>query len=203
MAWPHLGGIIKVVVTYGFNGVPSVNVHFVLQRTPDTPVPNAELVLAANAFHTAWNTTWKTRAHEDWSVDSIIATDWSGIDGEAVGTSLTLPIDGVATTGDPSPASVTLVGSHRTGLTGKSRRGRNYIAGVAQAEVDGNSASQGLVTDVATLYSGLDTALDGEDMDLVVYSLMAEGAKRVTPLATIVTATIVNAAIDTQRRRLT
>lgn len=202
MAWPHLGGIIKVRITYGFNGKPAVNVHFVLQRTPATPVPTEQLEEAADAFHAAWNTSWKTRAHEDWSVDSIVATDWSDIDGGAVGSTLSMPIDGVATVGDPTPASVSLVGSHRTGLTGKSRRGRNYIAGLAQAEVDGNTASQGIVTDVATLYTGLATNLDAVDMDLVVYSLKAGGTERVTPLATLVTATIVNTLVDTQRRRL-
>lgn len=202
MAWPHLDGIIKVRMTYGFDGRPSVNIHFVLQRTPASPIPEAELEAAAFAFTTSWGFAWDDRAHTEWTLDAVKTIDWSEADGIEFDQEEFLPVVGLGAVGDPSPASVTLVASHRTGRTGRSRRGRNYIPGLAQAEVDGNDASQGLVTDIASVYTRLATELDLADMDLVVYSLVTGGAKRVVPIATLVTSTIVNSGIDTQRRRL-
>lgn len=203
MAWPNLSGIIKVRMTYGFDGKPSVNVHFVLQRTPASPIPTAVLNSAAAAFYNAWSAQWDTRAHEDWSLDEVTATDWSMADGEEISHANGLPLLGLGAVGDPCPASVALVVSHRTGKIGRSRRGRNYIPGLAQAEVDGNDSSEGIITDLAAMYTNAEAGLAAASLDLVVYSLYSGGIARVTPIATLVTSHIINSAIDTQRRRLT
>lgn len=203
MAWPNLAGIIKIKMTYGFDGKPSVNVHFVLQRSPASPIPTAVLTAAAGAFNNAWSAQWDTRAHEDWSLDAISATDWSLPDGEEVAHENGLPLLGLGAVGDACPASVALVVSHRTGRIGRSRRGRNYIPGLAQAEVDGNDSSEGIVTDLAAMYANAEAGLAAQNLDLVVYSLYSGGVARTTPVATLVTSHIINSAIDTQRRRLT
>ena len=201
MAWPHLDGIIKVVVTYGYNGTPSVNVHFILQRTPVSPIPAAVLLLAANTMRNAIGAEWIPEMALNWEVSNVTAQDWSLPDGDQIQSTGVLPLTGTDA-GTAIPASVALVVSHRTDHTGRSRRGRTYLAGLNEGNVSFNDANAESVTAAAEFFSVLDSTLDLEDMDHVVYSLYSDGAPRVTPLATLVTSRIVNNRVDTQRRRL-
>lgn len=201
MAWPFLDGMIKVVVTYGFDGVPSINVHFVLQRTPESPIPDAELRSAANAFHVGYAQEWKHMMGEDWSIDNITGLDFSQEDGAQIQTNLTLPIDGSEITPE-IPASVALVVSHRTDRTGRSRRGRTYLAGLTEGSTDGNTVDATAITRAGDCFDDIDTNLDSIDMDHVVYSLYSEGVARAVPIATLITNRIINNRVDTQRRRL-
>ncbi len=201
MAWPHLDGIIKVVITYGYNGTPSINVCFVLQRSPGSPIAGGILLTAANAFHNAWANAWKNQMGSEWEVSNITAQDWSLPDGEQIQTDEVLPIDG-SEVDIAIPASVALVVSHRTERTGRSRRGRTYLPGLTEGNVIFNTADAGCVTQAAGNFTVLDTNLDALNLDHVVYSLYADSAPRVTPIATVITSRIVNNRVDTQRRRL-
>lgn len=201
MAWPHLAGMIKVVITYGFDGKPAINVHFVLERTPSTPVDDGVLLAAANSFHSALDTYWEPEMGSEWQVDNITATDWSDIDGSQITTDEALPIVGTEVS-EEIPASVALVVSHRTDYTGRSRRGRTYLPGLTEGNVGGNGVDAGAVTAAATYMESVDTLLASEDLDMVVYSLWSQGVERVTPLPTLITSRIINSRVDTQRRRL-
>jgi len=201
MAWPWLDGMIKVVVTYGFDGQPSVNVHFVLQDTPVSPVPDAALLSVADAAWTAWDDNWKTRASDEWNVDDIVAYDWSREGGNVIQTDSALPILGGNVTA-PVPANCAVVVSQRTNRTGRNYRGRNYVPGLATSTVTGNEVNADLMTDLSLIYSDFRTALGVLGMQQVVYSLFYEGEKRVTPEPTPISGTIVDSRVDTQRRRL-
>lgn len=201
MAWPYLAGMVKIVVTYGYNGTPSINVHFVLEREPSSPVPPAVLLAAANSFQDAYANEWKNQMGDEWAINNIVAQDWSLPDGQQIQTSLQLPIDG-SEIGLAIPASVALVVSHRTDRTGRSRRGRTYLPGLTEGNTAFNTADADAVIEAADTFDVLDTNLDLQDLDHVVYSLYSGGVAREVPVATVVTNRIVNNRVDTQRRRL-
>lgn len=201
MAWPFLNGTIKLRVTFGFDGVPSVNIHFVLERTPSSPIDAATLLLAANDVWTAYNTDWKDMMGDQWTIDNITATDHSLADGQQIQTSSALPIVGTGAS-EEVPASVCIVASHRTDHTGRSRRGRTYLPGLTEGNVGGNDIDGLMATAVGDLFTTLHSELDANDLDHVVYSLYQAGAARTTPLATLITSLIVDTRVDTQRRRL-
>lgn len=201
MAWPFLGGIIKIVVTYGFDGKPAVNIHFVLQRTPESPVPDAALEDAADAIHAGYAAQWDEEMGTNWDITNVTALDYSREDGSEIQTSGALPIVGLEVS-EEVPASVALVVSHRTDRTGRSRRGRTYLAGLTEGNVGGNSVDAGATTAAGDLFAAIALNLDGVDMDHVVYSLVSGGENRITPEATLVTSHVINERVDTQRRRL-
>lgn len=201
MAWPFLAGMIKVVVTYGFEGKPSVNVHFVLQDTPATPVPDATLLVVANVFREKWSDDWVTRAGDDWTVENVTALDYSRDGGNEIQTTGALPLTGVLAVNSVPSSNATVV-SQRTDRTGRSFRGRNYIPGLNVSSVTNNELNADLVTDLSTMYTAVRSSLSGLNMSHVVYSLYASGTQRITPEPTTITGTIVNTRVDTQRRRL-
>lgn len=201
MAWPHLDGIIKVVVTFGYDGQASINVHFVLERTPSSPITSASLEAAADAVQISYLNEWRNIMATAWAVDNVTATDWSLPDGEQIQTGETLPFDGLDAN-DPLPASVSLVVSHRTDHTGRSRRGRTYLPGITENRVLFNDVDATAIEEANETFVRLALELDLVDMDHVIYSLFSDGAPRTVPLATLVTNRIINNRVDTQRRRL-
>jgi hypothetical protein len=201
MAWPHLPGIVKVVVTFGFAGEPSVNVHFVRQREGWSPIPPATLATIAQVFTTALDDEWMPVVPDAWSVDEVVATDYSIPNGEQVAQVAGLPLAGVDISGT-LPASIALVTSHRTNKTGRSFRGRSFLPGMSEDGVSHNNAQAPVILAAGDYFDALDVGLDAEEFDLVVYSLYTAGAERAVPVATFVTNRIINSRVDTQRRRL-
>lgn len=106
--------------------------------------------------------------------------------------------------GTPLPNNVTLAVSFRTGTTGRSARGRNYILGLVESDVDFNEVGGPVTEDWQDAYNELTTAGGAvPGYTWIVYSRRTAGAPRPTGVAfTIVTATIVNNIVDSQRRRL-
>jgi hypothetical protein len=95
--------------------------------------------------------------------------------------------------------------SFRTGTAGRSGRGRNYIPGVPQPVVDGNTLTPGFIADAQAAYGSL---LPGEGMVpagwvWVVVSRYTGGAPRPAGIATpVLTALFTDNIVDSQRRRL-
>lgn len=201
MAWPFADGMIKVVITYGFEGEPAINVHFVWAFSDSSPIGDGALLEVANLFHTAWSRYWIDRANNGWRINDITALDYSRDGGGIQGTTETLPLVAV-NTGEALPAQITTVISHRTDRTGRSYRGRNYVPGLGENNVDRNDANVDWVNDLTATYSDLRLDLVQADYEQVVYSLYHDGQPRLEPVHTRITGTIVNSRVDTQRRRL-
>lgn len=107
-------------------------------------------------------------------------------------------------TGDPLPNNVSLAVSFRTSGRGRSSRGRNYVFGLAEAEVTGNVVEAGYLSTIQTAYDSVqsDIAVD-LGADWVVVSRYHNKAPRTTALVQQVTAAvIVDPFVDSQRRRL-
>ncbi|GAH26904.1 unnamed protein product [marine sediment metagenome] len=201
MAWPFLNGMIKVVVTWGFEGKPSVNVHFVYQDAPASPITDAALLSAANAFYNGIYDEWRTRAATAWTCENIQAYDYSREGGNVIDTDESMGFGGALAT-QASPSQVCAVVSQRTARTGRSYRGRNYIVGLNESTVTDNELNNDLITDLGAMYAQIRSDLSVVDLSHVVYSLWNGGVKRTTPEPTDIIGTIVDGRPDTQRRRL-
>lgn len=113
-----------------------------------------------------------------------------------------LPLTG--SDGQPAmPNSVTLCISFRTNGRGRSSRGRNYLLGITENEVDNNFVSSTFYGPWETFYTDVLGIAAGEVWTWVVLSRYANNAPRVAGLAQPVTDfVIVDTVVDNQRRRL-
>jgi len=118
----------------------------------------------------------------------------------------------VATTGLPAvggggsaalPNSVTAAYSWRTGLAGRSFRGRSFIPGLQEGQVTANALTPAAVTAYTNAWEQLRTVGGSEGWEMVVVSTVSGGAPRVTGIATPVTSSFfADNTVDSQRRRL-
>jgi len=110
-----------------------------------------------------------------------------------------------AVTSESVPNNVCPCVSFRTGVAGRSYRGRNYVAGTPNTKVVGNIIDNGFQADIVTLY---DQILQGGSADptpwqWVVASFVHLNAPRTAALATpIVEVLWTDNIVDSQRRRL-
>jgi hypothetical protein len=120
-------------------------------------------------------------------------------------------LDVGANTPNPMPLGTTLTVSFRTAFRGRSFRGRNYVVGLTEDQVDGNSALAGTVTAWLEAYQALLPAALATGWRWVVVSRYSgidpttkKPIPRVEGLHTPVTnVVVVDEFIDSQRRRLT
>lgn len=111
--------------------------------------------------------------------------------------------------GELMPNNVTYTVSFKTGLTGRSFRGRNYIPGLSINSVDGNNIASAFRTGVLAFYDALLALATSEGLGWVVVSRYSgvdadkKPIPRVTGVTTpIVAATTFDNTVDSQRRRL-
>lgn len=104
------------------------------------------------------------------------------------------------------PGNVALVASFRSGFAGRSRRGRNYVAGIPEPAVLGNTAQTTFADALRVAYEALippGGPFEAVDASWVVVSRFADGAPRAFGLVTEITTVLVEPTVDSQRRRLT
>lgn len=198
MAYIRLPLGIKVALEYEVFGKVIVNVYHV---TTSDPILTVKLFDIADVFEAWWTNTLAAEFSDDIGLAAITAHNLDVPNGEKI----TLPVSPAILGGSPNPAvsnNVALVASLRTALTGRSFRGRAYHAGLAEQMVADNVIDAAKTARMVDAYVDLIDRLSTENLLLVVASFQTEGAPRATGLATPVSSIIVNARIDTQRRRL-
>lgn len=90
-----------------------------------------------------------------------------------------------------------------TGLTGRSFRGRSYHIGLMEANVTGNTVDGTFLSDLLLGYNDLITQMTTAGYTLVVASRYSNNSPRVTGVTTpILTASVADATVDSQRKRL-
>lgn len=101
------------------------------------------------------------------------------------------------------PGNVAFTLSFKTNERGRYARGRNYIMGLAEANVAGNVFASGVALSLVGAYAQLFTMLPA-GWEWVVLSRSFEGNPRVEGLQLpVTTVTYADLYIDSQRRRLT
>ncbi len=115
--------------------------------------------------------------------------------------------------GDAMPGNVALAVKSVTGLTGRSFRGRTYIAGFTDAQVNGNEVYEGTRTSIVNVFNAWKTSITGDGYAPVVVSKysgytvdLVKVRKIPTPraagIATPIAIYTANSQLDSQRRRL-
>jgi len=109
-----------------------------------------------------------------------------------------------ALTDDSLPANVTLCATLRTGLTGRSARGRFYLLPTVQnLMTTPNTFSSAVGTGLVTMLEDMIVATLAVDWQLVVLSRFNAGVKRTTAINNrVLTVEVRNLTSDSQRGRL-
>lgn len=164
--------------------------------------------LTANVF-SWWNTSIVTLLNEGFSSLRASARDLTSPTGLSFETALGAAAGSV--TGEAAPNNVAPAVSFRTGLAGRSFRGRNYVPGISNSDVVGNNIDAGWRDDILTGYSLLlpgGTVLPAGFIWVVVSRFSGvdvDGAPvpRLEGIVTTITAVIfTDTIVDSQRRRL-
>jgi len=200
MAFIPLPGGIKVEVSWETGSGIAVCIHW-LQKAAAGTVTSTDLSNGISLLDT-WRTALRPLQPAGVIIAGIRATDWSVPDGA---TQFNVPSANIAGTNvSPQlPLNVAVCATHYTGLTGRSRRGRNYIPGLGESVVSvGDIVLAGMRTTIINAYQALTLAAIGVSIPFVVASFRANNLPRITGLGTVILQTAVDQYSDSQRRRL-
>jgi hypothetical protein len=160
------------------------------------------LATLATSLQAWWLTNYAPNVSEEVVLREVVATSLEN-ETAAQATVSGDSANGTNTSGS-MPSNVTLTVSFRTGLRGRSFRGRNYIVGVPQDQVVDINHVQG--TYAAAWIDAYSELLEGtfeEGQQWVIVSRFEDGSPRETGIASeVLTVTVVDDVIDSQRRRL-
>lgn len=185
-------------VNYTWLGQQVQNVFHVLHGS----APTSGMIGAANDIIVAWwNTEIEPNVSNQVEARSVIGTSQHVVNGPQFTTAF--PPGSVGQLTSPSmPSGVTVAVSWRTGNAGRSFRGRTYHVGLVEAQVVDNEIDSGTHATLIAGYVQLVTDLAVADTPLVVASRYTNNAPRTTGVATVITSTLIDTFIDSQRRRL-
>jgi len=168
----------------------------------DTGYILADLLDLAALVRSWWFAEVMPLLSSDYIFREITAQDISVEAGEiAFNTAETGTAGGVVS--EAMPGNVAIAVSFRTGLAGRSYRGRNYVGGLPNTAVAGNTITDTFRTAIGAAYEALLTVLEDEDFVWGVVSRVTEGLPRpVGVITAIASVLVVDAFVDSQRRRL-
>lgn len=201
MAFQPAPNVAQVTLVHNLtDGAAGVNVFHVLG---DSGGWTTEELEDLNDLFGDWWTT-NVRAHVSSQI-ALRSIESRSLEAE-IAPVATLPFVPVLAGGSSSPAlpaNTTIVISHRTGLTGRSARGRTYFIGLNEGQVNGNYVSGPTATNLNNAFAQLGQDLRDAGLALAVLSRFSGGVAR--PLAVafeVVSSLLLDNRIDTQRRRL-
>jgi len=196
---------VRVAMKYNVEGLTMYNIINVLQSSPASA---GDLSAIAAVFQAWWETEWRATLSGSlvWLQADLTALDSSG------SPVLTHVNSGSATGGlggGVYPPNVSIAISLKTGLSGRSYRGRIYMPCVQPGfAVSGGRITTGAVAFIQPKVDALRTRLIASGRSLCVVSLYSgvDGSgnriPRTVGVATPVTSISVGTRIDSQRRRL-
>lgn len=200
MAFVPITDVLRIVPHFTHpSGKVMVNVLYVIDNIGGDI--NVRLAALKDRYVTWFATYAADHVSDTVNLSRIVVTDMSVPNGAQIDIPVTGQAGNVASPALPS--NVTFATSFRTGLSGRSFRGRGYWIGLAESMVLNNTldATQaGLIRDA---WEEFDNELGTISMGHVVVSFVANGVPRTEGLATPINAYVnVDTRIDTQRRRL-
>lgn len=162
----------------------------------------------AAVLKTWWDTEIKAIASTTVSLNVIKARDLTTEAGSAIEYTTGLPILGTNTS-QAMPNNSTLAVKWSTGLAGRSFRGRTYHVGMtANQLVDNNHLSSAAQVEFSTRYNNLVSSVETAGANLVVASFYhgvdvdKKPIPRTAAVITNIDNAVINATLDSQRRRL-
>jgi len=191
-------GIAKVEMRFTHQAQKVENVFHVRQSGAATV---ASLTAIAELFKNAWRTVISTEVVLVATLDSVVVTDLSVVNGLAVVDTALLPSAGQRNEAD-LPMNVTIAISWHTGLAGKSFRGRTYHVGIPQSVTVGSRINAAYHTGLVNVYEYLRSNAASSGTPMVVLSRRTAKAFRANAIGTDITSMSLDDVLDSQRRRL-
>lgn len=199
MAFVPAANVAQVNLRYVWNGERCENTLYFRQNEGWSPVGLSAL---ADRIFEWWDVLVQPIQHTACSLREIYVRDLEVEDGN-VFTLTPSPTPSGTTAGEGLPNNCTLCVSFRTGLAGRTRRGRNYMVGMGEAHQSNSYALNSYALAVQTAYEELLTFGAIYGFNWVIISRYSNGLPRSQALVTQVQAVaIVDLAMDSQRRRL-
>lgn len=149
-----------------------------------------------------WQEHWKPQQASTVTLREIVATQLEGeIDNQYT---LLAPIGSVGTAATPSlPNNVSFCISFRTGLTGRSARGRNFFIGLVEGAVVDSTVNSASINAIVAGYQAVLALNVADAQQWVVLQRYSEGnllpSGITRPIKSVI---VVDAIVDSQRRRL-
>lgn len=164
-------------------------------------VTTTDLSNVTGIAETWWTNELKDKLAAQVTLNEVVATDITSQgapqDRETVGTAGTA-------TGGSLPLNCALVISLRTAKRGRSYRGRVYLSGLTLTNTNNvNQIDATKITDILGDFNSLQADLDAGGYDIVVASKQHNGVTTNPAETNEVTSFVIDANIDSQRRRLT
>jgi hypothetical protein len=151
-----------------------------------------------------WTTLLSPALSRDLTLREMTTTDLSTSSGFSVTQAAPTPNPAGGQAFDGLPGNVAICVSFRTPNRGRSFRGRNYVPGLAEPDVTGNTLSPGRTNEILDAYQGVPFSVTGSGFEWVVVSRFSGGVPRTAGIATAISSVvIVDSFVDSQRRRLT
>ena len=203
----------QVKVNQQLHGQTVQNVWY-FQRTSGWST--SELAALANLTIAWWNDSLADELHSDMHLVSVAARDMTSED--AAGVEIQAPplSGGNLNTGGGMPGNVALTIKFKSGLTGRNRNGRTFLAGLSEESVNGNTVTDAIRDQILIDFGELRDAALGAGYTPVVASFYdgtmlvdlpnGETRKRPVPRAAALVTPIeqytADTNLDSQRRRL-
>jgi len=161
-----------------------------------------ELQAAADALATQWGTQLLPHLSGDYQFTSVHTRDLRTAVGVQCDSTLHAGTGGDS--GAALPNNVTLAVARRSGLAGRSARGRVYLPGIgAGALADNNTVTSAFQIIVEAALNAITAAFDGVDWTEVIVSRVAAGVPLTSAVVyTVVEYLIADRVLDSMRRRL-
>lgn len=198
MAFIRLPGGFRIALEYQIFGKIVVNVY---HGTTTDPITSIKLFSIADLFEAWFDTSLASAVSADIKLAQITVLNLDEENGEKV-TNVLVPANPGTRAGAAMPNNVALVASFATAKTGRSFRGRSYIAGLSEDDVGGVGVDTVFAAGIVTAFLALITDMAVDDEQLVVASFQSGGVPREVGVATPVDSVSCNLRVDTQRRRL-
>lgn len=190
----------KASINYILNSKPVANI---LHVTTMLGMTDSEMDDIANSIGNVWGASAMPSLNIQLVLQSVTLTDISIADGRQVTNLLAAPIPG-GQGGDAVPNNVAGMITLRTGFTGRSKRGRLFIPGLAESNVSNNTPAPTVMADIVTalelVNAGIDAILPGAYLSIV--SFFNAGVARPNGMTFPITSFEARTKLGTQRRRL-
>lgn len=204
MAFIPCPNTIEAQLVYTMELEPCENVYHVTYGAAPT---QASLLTLAGVF-AAWETANGSQHRSNQcALHTIRLRDIAVPSGQELIFTVTPAISGINASA-PLPNNCTIATAFRTGVAGRSNRGRSYWIGMTQSMVSANNVVGSIETAILADYTALKTALAGNGTPLVVLSKYSGTGPTGKPLprgsgvTTPVISFSMDDTVDSQRRRL-
>lgn len=199
MAFIPTAGCVRVDLQFDLGGQQC---HNILWVSKDSTWTQAEREALNTAIKDWWHTTARSKFTTGIALQQVTSVNQETQ--EAPSSTLIVSPQDPGTVSDTGlPNNVAMCATLRTGLRGRSYRGRMYLGGFGVTHRNGTTTwTTTAVADIITVLTALKTVIEGLAAVWVIVSHYHLKAPRATGLKTPITAVAIDQYMDSQRRRL-